>query len=184
MTPAASAAAMTWRTASARNSGVAVAVSASKPSRRCLERARLGQTAPVRQFLDDPRDGDGLGGQRPQALVVRPTGGRDADPLADHHTQVDRDLALGDVLVDLAVGESGQRAVLAHDHGFDFGGSCGEREPERAVGELQRDRILLAAHHLPTPTCTSRKRAPGTAWPTWPTWPGSPLPQFGVPSIT
>ena len=184
MTPAASAAAMTWRTASARNSGVAVAVSASKPSAAGPERARLGQTAPVRQLLDDARDGDGLGGQGPQALVVGPTGGRDADPLADHHTQVDRDLALGDVLVDLAVGESGERAVLAHDHCFGFGGSRGEREPERAIGELQRDRILLAAHHLPTPTCTSRKRAPGTAWPTWPTWPGSPLPQFGVPSIT
>ena len=40
------------------------------------------------------------------------------------------------------------------------------------------------AYHLPTPTWTSRKRAPGTACPTCPVWPGSPLPQFGVPSIT
>ena len=39
-------------------------------------------------------------------------------------------------------------------------------------------------YHLPTPTWTSRNRAPGTAWPTCPVWPGSPFPQFGVPSIT
>ena len=43
---------------------------------------------------------------------------------------------------------------------------------------------VVRGYHFPTPTWTLRKRAPGTAWPTWPVWPGSPLPQFGVPSIT
>ena len=151
---------------------------------RRLQRARHRQTAPVRELLDDARDRNSLGSQGPQARVVGSPGGRHADPLADHHPQVDRHLALRDVLVDLTVGEAGERAVFAHDHCFGFGGSGGEREPERAVGELQRDRVLFSAHHLPTPTWTSRKRAPGTACPTWPTWPGSPLPQFGVPSIT
>jgi len=39
-------------------------------------------------------------------------------------------------------------------------------------------------HHFPTPTWTFRKRAPDTPWPTCAPWLGSPLPQFGVPSIT
>jgi hypothetical protein len=38
-----------------------------------------------------------------------------ADALADDDPQVDRDVGLRDVLVDLAVGEAGQRGVLGHD---------------------------------------------------------------------
>ena len=69
----------------------------------------------------------------------------------------------------LDLGGSAIKAVVLEAKEPGFGGSGRECEPERAIGELQRDRVLLAAHHLPTPTWTSRKRAPGTACPTWPT---------------
>ena len=92
--------------------------------------------------------------------------------------------------MDLAVGEPGQRGVLGHDERFRFGHAFAERVGKGRLGQAQRVlgsivvHRLSRAYHLPTPTWTSRNRAPGTAWPTWPVWPGSPLPQFGVPSIT
>src|SRR5262245_8061484 len=86
--------------------------------------------------------------------------------------------------MDLAVREARERAVLAHDQGLSLARAGIEGQRDCSIGEGERGRVLLAAHHLPTPTWTLRKRAPGTAWPTWPTCPGSPLPQFGVPSIT
>src|SRR5678815_4549597 len=52
---------------------------------------------------------------------VGATGRGDADALADHDAQVDRRVRLGDVLVDLAVGEPGQRRILAGDEGLRLG---------------------------------------------------------------
>ena len=98
-------------------------------------------------------------------------------------------LRLGDVLVDLAVGEPGQRGLLAGDQDLGLGDAVAGRQRERGLGQGEGVAGSIVVHrapayHLPTPTWTSRKRAPGTAWPTWPVWPGSPLPQFGVPSMT
>ena len=64
------------------------------------------------------------------------------------------------------------------------------REREHGLRKRQRVAASIVVHrsappyHLPTPTWTSRNRAPGTACPTCPVWLGSPLPQLGVPSIT
>ena len=73
---------------------------------------RAGEAAPVVELLDDPGDRGGVLGQPAQALGVGPARRRDPDPLADDDPQVDRAVGLGDVLVDLAVGEAGQRGVL------------------------------------------------------------------------
>ena len=70
------------------------------------------------------------------------------------------------------------------DEGLDFGGARVEGQLDRALRVREGAPGLRPAHHFPTPTWTSRNRAPEQAWPTWPPWPGSPLPQFGVPSIT
>ena len=75
-----------------------------------LGRAR--EAAPVVELLDHPGDRGGVLGQPAEALRVGPTRRRDPDPLADHDAQVDRAVGLGDVLVDLAVGEAGQRGIL------------------------------------------------------------------------
>ena len=97
-----------------------------------------------------------------------------------------------DVLVDLAVGEAGERGVLGGDQRLGLGRPLGRRQPDGFLGQGQPGPrvassavrpVARAVYHLPTPIWTSRNRAPLTAWPTWPTWPGSPLPQFGVPSI-
>ena len=76
----------------------------------------------------------------------------------------------------------------AGDEGLGLGDAIARREREGGLGQGERVATpivvhRLASYHLPTPTWTSRNRAPDTAWPTWPVWPGSPLPQFGVPSI-
>ena len=95
-------------------------------------------------------------------------------------------------------GEAGQAGVVGGHEGFGLGcarslgvGQCSLRHREDfgrvktvAVAPLVATRIAPVAHHLPTPIWTSRKRAPEQAWPTLAPWPGSPLPQFGVPSIT
>ena len=56
-------------------------------------------------------------------------------------------------------------ALERHRHG-----ALGDREP---VG---------SAHRAPTPTWTSRKRAPLQPCPTCMPWPGWPLPQFVMPT--
>ena len=152
---------------------------------------RSGQPAPVRELLHDPGDRAGVGREPAQALVVGPTARGDPDPLADDEAQVHHHVALGDVLVDLAVGEPRQGGLVRHDQRLGLGGTFLLGEGDGGLGELQRIACAVIDHrddhrayHLPTPTWTFRKRAPGTAWPTWPTWPGSPLPQLGVPSIT
>ena len=131
-----------------------------------------------------------LSASRRRPSAIGPAGRGDPDPLADDDAQVDRDVRLGHVLVDLAVGEPGQRRVLGRDQRLGLGDAVAHRERQRGLGQGERVAASIVVHrlapayHLPTPTWTSRNRAPGTAWPTWPVWPGSPLPQFGVPSIT
>ena len=153
---------------------------------------RAGEAAPVVELLHDPGDGHRVLGQAAQAFRVGSTGRGDADPLADDHPQVDHDVGLGHVLVDLAVCEASQCRILGHDQGLRFRHAMAHRLREDGFGQGQRVMRSIVVHrrgarqayHLPTPTLTFRKRAPGTAWPTWPVCPGSPLPQFGVPSMT
>ena len=159
--------------------------------RDVVDRARPRQAAPIVELLDDPGDGRRVLGQPPEALRIGPAGRGHAHPLADDDAQVDGDVALGDVLVDLAVGEAGQGGVLGHDQRLGLGDAVvldlrrGRPRPAPVRRWLdRRSSPVLPGYHLPTPTWTSRKRAPGTACPTWPVWPGSPLPQFGVPSMT
>ncbi len=118
-------------------------------------------------------------------FVVGPAGRRDADPPTQDEPEVDGRARLRDVLVDLAVGEPGQGGVVGEDERLGFGGTGLLGGLQDLLGEGQAAaRIDVDAHPLPTPTWTLVNRAPGTAWPTWPVWLGSPLPQFGVPSIT
>ena len=56
--------------------------------------------------------------------------------------------------------------------------------PPQAERLLRVPADAVRRAHATTPTRTLRNRAPDTPWPTCPAWPGSPLPQFGVPSIT
>ena len=91
--------------------------------------------------------------------------------------------------MDLAVGEPGERRLLGGHERLGLAGALGQRESDRRLGEAEPVGVVAplrlppAGYHFPTPIWTSRNRAPLTAWPTWPPWPGSPLPQFGVPSI-
>ncbi len=114
--------------------------------------------------------------------LVGPARRRDADPLADDEAEIAGRARLGDVLVDLAVGEPGQLGVVGRHQCLGLGRAGRRREGHCPLGDRQPLRGAVAAQ-LSTPTWTFRKRAPETAWPIWPTWPGSPLPQFGVPSI-
>src|SRR5262249_2872572 len=124
--------------------------------------------------------------------------------------EVHRAAGLVDVLVDLAVREPGQRGVVRGHEDLGLRRARSQRPAQDILGQPERlGRRIAGAHpragagahgrrggatgrvrcrdlphHLPTPTWTSRNRAPETAWPTWAPWPGSPLPQFGVPSIT
>ncbi len=185
MTPTASAAAITARTPSARSSGVALAVASAKDAGNLLDRRRLRQAAPVLELGGVPGDRPRCLGQPPEALIVDAVARGDSHAPPDDEAKVDLGVRLGDVLVDLAVGEAREPGVIGGDERFRFRragllgigkGSFGEREDAR--------RIAAVVHHLPTPIWTSRKRAPEVACPTLAPWPGSPLPQFGVPSIT
>ena len=162
---------MTARTASARNSGLASAVARLYAAGTSLIAVGARQPAPVLELLDDPGDRGGVLGEPAQTLVVGPVGRGDADPLADHDPQVDRDVPLGDVLVDLAVGEAGQRRILGGDQRLGLGHAVAQGVGERGLGQGERVAGSVVVHrsasprryHLPTPTWTSRKRAPGTA---------------------
>ena len=217
MTPTASAAAMTARTPSARNSGVAAAVAVAPADRRPdRSRRRPGGAGRPAQSSSSSQlraiDGGAMD-ERPQALGVDAPGRDHGDPAPDDVPQAHREAPLGDVLVDLAVGEPGQRRVAGHDEDLGLGGADPQRPTEDVLGEREGRlgilgagpargidgpsaaparrtasapglRLVRAAHHLPTPTWTLRNRAPGTACPTRAVCDGSPLPQFGVPSIT
>ncbi len=91
--------------------------------------------------------------------------------------------------MDLRVGKAGKRGILGVDEHLGLGrarvlgvAEDGLRDRKPLGGRPARPHLDGA--HFITPTWTLRNRAPEQAWPTWPTWEGSPLPQFGVPSIT
>src|SRR4029078_11025002 len=139
----------------------------------------------------------GVGGGRrflspgaPGALGVGAVRRRHADALADDEPEVHLDVRLGDVLVDLAVRETGQAAFVCHRHDLDLGRRLRSGEAKNALGEGEDvgrrpavQPVATHAHHLPTPIWTFRNRAPEQAWPTLAPWPGSPLPQFLFPNI-
>ena len=125
--------------------------------------------------------------ERPDALGIGAAGGCDADAASPTKPEVDEDLGAGDVLVDLAVGEAGQRRLAAHHERLGLGGASGLGQADDLLREPERDRRVRAdpvsPAHATTPTRTLRNLAPETPWPTCPLWPGSPLPQFGVPHM-
>ena len=192
MTPAASAAAMTARTPSARSSGEASAVAGANAAgdRPRSAWARAGRPSPRAPRRPGRSPAALAASRRSPSSSVRPD---EATPtrLPTTKRRFTVTFRLGHVLVDLAVREAGQRGVLGHDQRLALGRALALGVGEHALGERQGvagpvvvHRRARRPHHLPTPTWTSRNRAPGTAWPTCPVWPGSPLPQFGVPSIT
>jgi hypothetical protein len=126
------------------------------------DRARLGQRDEVVQLGLDARDAGGRRRQPPQGLLVHAVRRGDPDPLAVDEAEVDEGVRLGDVLVDLAVGKAGEPAVVTHDDDLRLRRPLGLGEAER--GLRHRDRFPLGRrdHRDPTPTCTSRKRAPET----------------------
>ena len=141
MTPTASAAAMTARTPSARNSGVASAVASLQAIVDPIDLApsgRRGQASPVLQLLAAPRDRGGAmdeasEGPPHRRVPVETTAIRRPDDVA----QVDGRVPLGDVLVDLAVGESGQRRVAGHDEHLGLRRADSERPAEDVLGERE-----------------------------------------------
>ncbi len=185
MTPAASAAAITARTPSARSSGVALAVASANDAG--ISRIGVGSGRPPQSWSSAELRAiaPAVSASRSQALVVDAVARRDPDPPADDEAEVDLGVGLGDVLVDLAVGEPREPCVIDVNERFRFCRAGPLRVAEGPFGQGEDARWIAAvAHHLPTPIWTSLKRAPEVAWPTLAPWPGSPLPQFGVPSIT
>ena len=136
---------MTWRTPSARNPGVAAAVAArTRPAGVSSRSDRAGRPSPraprrrgrSRRVLGEPA----------QTLRVGPSRGCHADPLADHDPEVHGHVGLGDVLVDLAVGEAGQRLVLGHDQRLGLGHAAAHRVVERAFGEASASAGSIVVH--------------------------------------
>jgi len=151
--------------------------------------AGLRQAGPVGRLLDEVADPPGGLREPSESLPVGAAGGRDRDPLPAHETETDPDVCLGDVLVDLRVGEARQGGVLGVDEHLGLGGAGDLGEVENDLRDLEPLCRRPAGPHLDgahfiTPTWTLRNRAPEQACPTWPVCGGSPLPQFGVPSIT
>ena len=135
---------------------------------------RSGEPAPVLELLDDPGDRRGALGEPSQALVVGPPGRRHADALPDDEPQVHDSVGLGDVLVDLAVGEAGQRGVLGHDQRLGLGRALALRVGERGFGQAQRVLGAVVDHRAPAAagrrplaatTCRPRPGRPGTGRP-------------------
>ena len=119
--------------------------------------------------------------QAREGRVVGAVAGGDADAPAVHDAQVDDRVVLRDVLVDLVVGEAGERAVGADDERLRLRRASLERHRDGALGD-RRGRRSDSLTAVPTPTWTSRKRAPLQPWPTCMPWPGWPLPQFVMPT--
>ena len=148
---------MTALTPSARSSGVASAVpSRSQPAAaERLRRIRLGQAGPVLELLDAGRDAPPPGPGRPQPVLVRPPGGGAPRSVArSQNRRLIPTLRLRHVLVDLAVGEPGQRRVLGRHQHFGLGRPCG------ATGST---------------TTSASRPAPRAGSPPRPVMPGSPL---------
>ena len=181
-TPDASAAAMTSRAAAARNSGVASAVASGRRAVHVGDGGRTGQVDRLLCLRHEPRDAGRRLGQMPEGLVVGAVGGGAPHAPAVHEAQVDHRVGLGHVLVDLAVGEARQPRLGLDDEDLCLRRAKRIGVTQHPLGQLQAAGVPRFAHHLPTPTWTSRNRAPLAPWPTCPFWPGSPLPQFGVPN--
>ncbi len=153
------------------------------------DRAGLRQPHPVGRLLHQVADPPCRVRQPEEGIRIGSAGGRDTDPLATHEAEVDPDVRLGHVLVDLGVGEARERGILGHHEDLGLGrpGRLGMAEDDLRDREPFRRRPAgphLDRAHFMTPTLTLRNRAPEQAWPTWPVCGGSPLPQFGVPSMT
>ena len=153
------------------------------------DRAGFGQARPVGCLLHQVADPPGRLRQPEEGVGVGSPGGRDGNSLAAHEAEVDPDVRLGHVLVDLRVGEARERGILGHHEDLGLGrpGRLGMAEDDLRDREAFRRRAAvprLHRAHFMTPTWTLRNRAPEQACPTWPVCGGSPLPQFGVPSIT
>ena len=128
---------------------------------------RLGQARPALQLLDVGRDGGGPFDQRPDALRIRATGGGDGHATPPDEPEVDEDLGAGDVLVDLAVGEPGERRLAAHDERLRLRGARRLGQPDDLLREAERGGRVAAdpvpPAHATTPTRTLRNRAPRDA---------------------
>jgi hypothetical protein len=125
-----------------------------------------GQAAPVIELLAGSGDRRRPADEGRQAFLVRPARPGDRDPAAGDEAKADVDVGLGDVLVDLAVGEASQGGVVGHDQDLGLGRTHAERATQHVFGERKSRCVRRAAHHLPTPTWTLRNRAPLTPWPT------------------
>ena len=197
VTPAASAAAMTARTPSARSLGrragggrgrrppaassTGVRLRAARPSPSSLRRA-----AAIAAALSASR-------RRPSSSI-RPVE-RDPDALADGEPEVDRRRSsrrrsggsrcwrTGSAAASSAMTSASASVAPARSRAARGRARRGPGRPGRG----RRSRCVHAARQLTT--CRPRPGRRGTARPAprarrAPLWPGSPLPQFGVPSIT
>ena len=78
----------------------------------------------------------------------------------------------------------GKRVGVASSNRLDDEGLRRLAETAGAIARTSEELEDWGGLPEPTPIWTLRNRAPEQAWPTLAPWPGSPLPQFGVPSIT
>ena len=162
MTPAASAAAMTGRTPSARNSGLASAVAAAVGGRDVLGRrsGRAGRPSPRAPRRPGRSRRRSSASRRRPSSSVRPD---EATPtrLPTHEAQVDDDVRLGHVLVDLAVGEAGQRGVLGHDEGLGLGRARRASRMRRARPRPGERVVGAVVVHRAIRRLTTCRRRPG-----------------------
>ena len=137
MTPASSAAAITARAPSARSSGLACRRSVGPGAGSGSAASASG--SPAQSSSSSTLRGDRRGplDEGADALGVRPAGARDTHPPALHEPQVDEHLAARHVLVDLAVGEPGQRRLVADDEHLGLAGSGG-LWPARTTSSARR----------------------------------------------
>jgi len=136
--------------------------SAREARRDRPDRRRRGKAGPVLELRRVAGDRDCRIGEATKAVVVEAVARRHPDASPDGHPQVHALVRLGDVLVDLAVGEPRQARLIGRYDGFDLVGSGGLRQ--RHGPDTRSERVDARAHHLPTPTWTSRNRAPEQAW--------------------
>ena len=99
---------------------------------------------------------------------------RFGDTAVERNAQVDAPCRIGNVLVDEARCETGERIGSAGNGHLGLGVSTDARED--AIADVEQP----VAHPV-TPTRTPRNRHGTDGCPVWPIWPGCPLPQFGVP---
>ena len=143
-----------------------------------VDRRRLGlgrQAGPTGIDRLEPRGVERGSHQARQCVVIGLVGGRLGDPPVQRHAQVKGAGRIGDVLVDEARREPGQRLGAGGDG--DLGLCIGTDQAQDALADLEEG---FRAHQR-TPTRTPRNRHGTAGWPVWPICPGWPFPQFGVP---